>query len=212
MNAADRLKVTLVLSGTVGHVIIHRGLQFVILSLDTRIELTMNKEQKTRSQTSSQCEGAPCLDSPHLFRFYLPPNLFLAHPALSVSVRPSASSSLSSSRYVVYTSVSVCYLAGAHGAPVAVQHPDLPAVLDLVVVDTVTGAVVAVGAPAVVASVQVEAHRVVGTGVPPRLAFIDICGGHKEGDITRTSSAEAQFIHGLKVILKIIIALLTCKR
>lgn len=65
-------------------------------------------------------------------------------------------------------------LAGAHGAPIAVQHPDLPTVLDLVVMDTVTGAVVAVRAPAVVASVQVEAHGVVGTGVPPRFAFINI--------------------------------------
>lgn len=67
------------------------------------------------------------------------------------------------------------HLAGAHRAPVAVQHPDLPAVLDLVVMDTVTGAVVPVGAAAVVASLQVEAHCVVGTGVPPRLAFINIC-------------------------------------
>lgn len=66
------------------------------------------------------------------------------------------------------------HLAGAHGAPVGVQHPDLPAVLDLVVVDTVAGAVVSVRAAAVVASLQVEAHRVVGAGVPPRLALIDI--------------------------------------
>lgn len=77
-------------------------------------------------------------------------------------------------------SPTVSYLTGAHGAPITVQHPDLPTVLDLVVMDTVTGAVVAVGAPAVVASLQVEAHRVVGTGVPPRLAFINICREHKK--------------------------------
>lgn len=46
--------------------------------------------------------------------------------------------------------------------------------LDLVVMDTVAGAVVAMRAAAVVASLQVEAHRVVGAGVPPRLALIDI--------------------------------------
>lgn len=69
----------------------------------------------------------------------------------------------------------VSYLAGAHRAPITVQHPDLPTVLDLVVMDTVAGAVVSVGTAAVVASLQVEAHRVVGAGVPPRLAFINIC-------------------------------------
>ena len=56
--------------------------------------------------------------------------------------------------------------------------------LNLVVMDTVSGAVVAVGAAAVVASVQVEAHGVVGTGVPARLAFINICGVRgREDDI-----------------------------
>ena len=55
--------------------------------------------------------------------------------------------------------------------------------LDLVVMDTVAGAVMPVGAPAVITSVQVEAHRVVGTGVPPRLAFINICREHKQDDI-----------------------------
>lgn len=73
-------------------------------------------------------------------------------------------------------SATVSYLAGAHRAPITVQHPDLPAVLDLVVVDTVSSAVVPVGTSAVIASLQVETHRVVGTGVPPRLAFINICG------------------------------------
>ncbi len=61
--------------------------------------------------------------------------------------------------------------------------------LDLVVMDTVTGAVVPVGAPAVIASLQVEAHCVVGTGVPPRLAFINICGEHKTDDIIHMLSA-----------------------
>lgn len=46
---------------------------------------------------------------------------------------------------------------------------------DFVVMNTVSGAVPPVGAPAVIAPFQVEAHRVVGTGVPPCLAFIDIC-------------------------------------
>lgn len=55
--------------------------------------------------------------------------------------------------------------------------------LDLVVMDTVSGAVVPVGAPAVIASLQVEAHCVIGTGVPPRLAFINICREHKTDDI-----------------------------
>lgn len=81
-------------------------------------------------------------------------------------------------------SVPASYLTGAHRAAIAVQHPDLPAVLDLVVVDAVSGAVVAVRTPAVVAPLQVEAHRVVGAGVPPRFAFIDICGS-----ITRMLSA-----------------------
>jgi len=93
---------------------------------------------------------------------------------------------------------SVPYLAGAHGAPIAVQHPDLPTVLDLVVMDTVTGAVVAVRAPAVVASVQVEAHGVVGTGVPPRFAFINICRERNTNDdIIHMLSAEPQFMRGL---------------
>lgn len=72
------------------------------------------------------------------------------------------------------------YLAGAHRAPIAVQHPDLPTVLDLVVMDTVASAVMPVGAPTVVPSLQVEAHCVVGTGVPPCLAFINICREHKK--------------------------------
>lgn len=66
------------------------------------------------------------------------------------------------------------HLTGADRAAVAVQHPDLPAVLDLAVVDAVAGAVVSVGTAAVVASVQVEADGVVGAGVHPRLAFVNI--------------------------------------
>lgn len=93
------------------------------------------------------------------------------------------SSRVSLSLYSLCTSQPIHYLAGAHRAPIAVQHPDLPAVLDLVVMDTVTGAVVPVGAPAVIASLQVEAHCVVGTGVPPCLAFINICREYKKDDI-----------------------------
>lgn len=66
------------------------------------------------------------------------------------------------------------HLARAHRTPVGVQHPDLPAVLDLVVMNTVTGAVVAMRAAAVVASLQVKTHCVVGACVPPRLTFIYI--------------------------------------
>lgn len=75
---------------------------------------------------------------------------------------------------------SVSHLTGADRAAITVQDPDLPAVLDLAVVDAVPGAVVSVGTAAVVASVQVEAHRVVGAGVPPRLAFVNICRGPPE--------------------------------
>lgn len=84
----------------------------------------------------------------------------------------------------------VPYLTGANRAPIAVQHPDLSAVLDLVVMDTVTGTIVPVGAPAVVASLQVEAHSVVGTGVPPRLAFINVYEEHKKDDITHMLGAD----------------------
>lgn len=84
------------------------------------------------------------------------------------------------SRFFILFSSSLhsTYLAGAHRAPIVVQHPDLPTVLDLVVMDTVAGAVMPVGAPTVISSLQVEAHRVVGTGVPPCLAFIYICREH----------------------------------
>lgn len=68
-------------------------------------------------------------------------------------------------------------LAGADGAPIGVQHPDLPAVLHPVAVDTVSGAVASVGTPAVIASLQVEAHRVVGTRAAARLALVDIYTG-----------------------------------
>lgn len=87
----------------------------------------------------------------------------------------------------------VHYLAGAHRAPITVQHPDLPAVLDLVVMDTVAGAVVPVGAPTVIASFQVEAHCVVGTGVPSCLAFINICREYKKHDIIHMLCADNSF-------------------
>lgn len=61
--------------------------------------------------------------------------------------------------------------------------------LDLVVMNTISGAVVPVGTPAVIASLQVEAHCVIGTGVPPRLAFINICGSTKKDDIIHMLSA-----------------------
>lgn len=95
-------------------------------------------------------------------------------------------------------SASVSYLTGAHRAPITVQHPDLPTVLDLVVMDTVAGAIVPVGAPAVIASLQVEAHCVVGTGVPPRLAFINICREHNKKMTSYICSAQVtQFMHSL---------------
>lgn len=65
-------------------------------------------------------------------------------------------------------------LAGTDGAAVTVQDPDLTAVLHLVVVDTVSGAVVAVGTATVIASLQVKTHCIIGTGVPTRLTFIYI--------------------------------------
>ena len=106
---------------------------------------------------------------------------FVTSTSLPVSTNPSPSALFSLSAFSLSpcSPPSVSHLTGAHGAPIAVQHPDLPTVLNLVVMDTVAGAVVPVGAPAVVASVQVEAHCVVGTGVPPRLAFINVCGGRR---------------------------------
>lgn len=68
-------------------------------------------------------------------------------------------------------------LTGADGAPIIVEDPDLPIVFDLVVVDTVPGAVVSVRAAAVVAPLQVETHRVIRTGVPARLTFINVDTG-----------------------------------
>lgn len=65
-------------------------------------------------------------------------------------------------------------LTGTDGAPIVVQHPDLPIVLDLIVMDTVAGTVVSVGAATVVASLQVETHGVVATGVPARFAFVHV--------------------------------------
>ena len=41
--------------------------------------------------------------------------------------------------------------------------------------DTVTGTVVSMGTATVVAPLQVETHSVIGAGVPPSLAFVNIC-------------------------------------
>lgn len=65
-------------------------------------------------------------------------------------------------------------LTRAHGAAVALQHPDLPAVLHPPVVDAVPGAVLAMRAPAVIATIQVEANGVVGTAVPPGPTLVNI--------------------------------------
>lgn len=131
------------------------------------------------------------------------PRLFTCLP-LSVSADPFTSALLLCSWFVCFFAFplsfpSLCmsqpvhYLAGAHRAPIAVQHPDLPAVLDLVVMDTVAGAVVPVGAPTVIASFQVEAHCVVGTGVPSCLAFINICREYKKHDIIHMLCADNSF-------------------
>lgn len=69
--------------------------------------------------------------------------------------------------------------------------------------NTVSGAVVPVGTPAVVASLEVEAHCVVGTGVPPRLAFINICGSTKKDDIIHMLSAgDTVYAYGNKKVEK----------
>lgn len=68
----------------------------------------------------------------------------------------------------------VIYLTGADGAPVLIQHPNLPVVLHLSIMKTVACAVFPVRTPAVIASVHVKAHRVVSTAVPTCLTFIDI--------------------------------------
>lgn len=74
-------------------------------------------------------------------------------------------------------------LTGADGASVTVQHPDLSAVLDLGVLDAVSGAVVSVRAAAVVASVQIEADRVVSAGAAARPALIDVFAGLSVGGV-----------------------------
>lgn len=65
-------------------------------------------------------------------------------------------------------------LARADGASVIVQHPDLSIVLDLVVMDTVTGAVVTVGTAAVVSAVKVKTRGVVGARAASRAALVDV--------------------------------------
>lgn len=79
----------------------------------------------------------------------------------------------------------LAHLAGTDGAAVAVQHPDLTVVLDLVVIATVPGAVLAVRAAAVVAAVHVEAHGVVGTVVSACLTLVYVCQGREEGERQR---------------------------
>lgn len=68
-------------------------------------------------------------------------------------------------------------LAGAHGAPVVLQHPDLPAVLDFSIVHTVPRAVLSVGTATIISTVQVEADGVVGAAVPPGPTLINIFTG-----------------------------------
>lgn len=70
-------------------------------------------------------------------------------------------------------------LAGAHRAPVVLQHPDLAVVFDLPIVHTVPGAVLPVGTPAIISTIQVEANGVVGTAVPPRSTLVNIYGQQK---------------------------------
>lgn len=65
-------------------------------------------------------------------------------------------------------------LAGAHGAPVVLQHPDLAAVSHSASVHTVARAVLPVGTPTVIATVQVEANGVVGTAVPPSATLVNV--------------------------------------
>jgi hypothetical protein len=76
----------------------------------------------------------------------------------------------------------ITHLAGADGAPVIVQHPDLPVVFVLVVMVTVPGAVLAVRAPAVVASVHIETHRIVSTAVSFCHTLIYICREEGQAD------------------------------
>lgn len=65
-------------------------------------------------------------------------------------------------------------LAGTHGAPVILQHPDLAVVFDLPIVHTIPCAVLPVGTPAIISAVQVEANGVIGTAVPARATFVNI--------------------------------------
>lgn len=71
-------------------------------------------------------------------------------------------------------SVPLAHLTRADRAPVVIQHPDLPVVFHLPFVGAVSRAVPPVRTAAVVTSVHVKAHGVVGTAVPPRLTFINV--------------------------------------
>lgn len=68
-------------------------------------------------------------------------------------------------------------LAGAHRAPVVFQHPDLAIVFDFSIVHTIPCAVLPVGTPAVIATVQVEANGVIGTAVSSSSTFVNIFTG-----------------------------------
>lgn len=180
--------------GPVGDKIIHRKKDLLCCSLFRHWE-SKNINPRLVGYTCSNREAPSLLNHvwhwAHFLCFYLPFYVFLLYPSFQLVCLY-----FSKSIYLVIFYLSICvyqvfssrtcpypcvsHLAGAHRAPITVQHPDLPTVLDLVVMDTVAGAVVPVGAPAVIASFQVEAHCVVGTGVPPRLAFINICREHKK--------------------------------
>lgn len=65
-------------------------------------------------------------------------------------------------------------LTGADRAPVVIQHPNLPVVFHLPVMGAVTRAVPTVRTAAVITSVNVKAHGVISTAVPPHLTFINV--------------------------------------
>lgn len=76
-------------------------------------------------------------------------------------------------------------LAGAHRAPVVFQHPDLAIVFDFSIVHTIPCAVLPVGTPAVIATVQVEANGVIGTAVSSSSTFVNIYRQQKRHGMTQ---------------------------
>lgn len=68
---------------------------------------------------------------------------------------------------VLHCRVFSAHPAGADRAPVVIQYPDLPVVLNFPIVCTVARAVLAVWTPAVKTTIHVEAHGVISTCVPP---------------------------------------------